>query len=236
MASTSTTHGQTPAPGPPPKRVTRRRAQTRQRLLDAALHVFAEEGFGRSTVDKVCERAGFTRGAFYSNFTSLDELFLAMWEQRADAMLHDLRAALDGLDASGELSDADPDRAVQAVLRVIPVDDAWYRVTAEFTAHALRNPPLRRVMAARERAILEALMPLVEQALARAGRRVADRAALGHALIAVHDGTSVQMLIEPGVEDVRRRREELFGHVLRAYSTEIGHVLRTCSTESEDEA
>ena len=62
-----------------PKRITRRRAQTRQLLLDAALEVFAEDGFGRATVEQVCERAGFTRGAFYSNFSSLDELFLAMW-------------------------------------------------------------------------------------------------------------------------------------------------------------
>ncbi|MFC6066285.1 TetR/AcrR family transcriptional regulator [Streptomyces ochraceiscleroticus] len=199
-----------------PKRVTRRRAQTRQRLLDAALEVFAEEGFGRSTVDQVCERAGYTRGAFYSNFTSLDELFLAMWEQRSGAMLDDLRDALDRL---GDLETVSPDGALRAVLDAVPIDDAWYRVTAEFTAHALRNPSLRRVMAAREEAIHDTLLPLVEAALARAGRRVADRTGLGHALVAVHDGTSVQCLMEPDDEAVRQRREELFRHVVNAYST-----------------
>ncbi|GAA0471788.1 TetR/AcrR family transcriptional regulator [Streptomyces olivaceiscleroticus] len=198
-----------------PRRVTRRRAQTRQRLLDAALTVFAEEGFGRSTVDQVCERAGYTRGAFYSNFTSLDELFLAMWEQRSAAMLADLRTASDRL---GTLESVSPDEALRAVLEVIPVDDAWYRVTAEFTAHALRNPSLRRVMAARERAVQDTLLPLVETALARAGRRVTDRTGLGHALVAVHDGTAVQCLMEPDDAAVRRRREELFRHVVNAYS------------------
>ncbi|WP_052866579.1 TetR/AcrR family transcriptional regulator [Streptomyces niger] len=198
-----------------PRRVTRRRAQTRQRLLDAALTVFAEEGFGRSTVDRVCERAGYTRGAFYSNFTSLDELFLAMWEQRSAAMLADLRTASDRL---GTLESVSPDEALRAVLEVIPVDDAWYRVTAEFTAHALRNPSLRRVMAARERAVQDTLLPLVETALARAGRRVTDRTGLGHALVAVHDGTAVQCLMEPDDAAVRRRREELFRHVVNAYS------------------
>ncbi|MEU6733981.1 TetR family transcriptional regulator [Streptomyces physcomitrii] len=206
--------------GERPKRVTRRRALTRQRLLDAALHVFAEEGFGRSTVDRVCERAGFTRGAFYSNFTSLDELFLAMWEERAAAMRDGLREAIAATEGSGALDADDPERVLRAVLDVIPVDDAWYRVTAEFTAHALRNPPLRRVMAAREAAILDALLPLVEGALARIGRRVTDRTALGQALIAVHDGTSVQVLLEPADPAVRARREELFRHVLMAYSTE----------------
>ncbi|MGI5471910.1 TetR/AcrR family transcriptional regulator [Streptomyces sp. CA-132043] len=198
-----------------PRRVTRRRAQTRQRLLDAALTVFAEEGFGRSTVDQVCERAGYTRGAFYSNFTSLDELFLAMWEQRSGAMLADLRTASARL---GTLESVSPDEALRAVLEVIPVDDAWFRVTAEFTAHALRNPSLRRVMAARERAVQDTLLPLVETALARAGRRVTDRTGLGHALVAVHDGTAVQCLMEPDDAAVRRRREELFRHVVNAYS------------------
>ncbi|MFI2370025.1 TetR/AcrR family transcriptional regulator [Streptomyces sp. NPDC018833] len=196
-----------------PRRVTARRARTRRRMLDAALQVFADEGFGRSTVERICERAGYTRGAFYSNFSSLDELFLAMWEERSQRMLADLREALT------EVSGAAPDEALRAALRAIPVDDAWYRVTAEFTAHALRNPPLRRVMAAREQAILDTILPVVVDALGRTGRRVPDVVALGQALVAVHDGTAVQVLLEPGSEVPHRRREELFRVVLQAYST-----------------
>ncbi|NLU67908.1 TetR family transcriptional regulator [Streptomyces sp. HNM0574] len=198
---------------PVPRRVSARRALTRQRLLDAALETFAEEGFGRSTVERVCERAGYTRGAFYSNFSSLDELFLAMWEQRSTAMREDLRRTL-----AEETAAATPEEALRSALAAVPVDDAWYRVTAEFTAHALRNPALRRVTAAREHAVLDALVPHVVAALARAGRRVPDEAALGHALVAVHDGTTVQVLLEPEDAAVRRRREELFRTVLYSYS------------------
>ncbi|MBD0746132.1 TetR/AcrR family transcriptional regulator [Streptomyces sp. CBMA152] len=204
-----------PAQPPTPRRVTTRRARTRRRLLDSALEVFAEEGFGRSTVERICERAGYTRGAFYSNFSSLDELFLAMWEERSTRMLDDVRAAL------AEVSAAAPEDAVRAALRAIPVDDAWYRVTAEFTAHALRNPGLRRVMAAREQAVQDAVLPVVISALERAGRRVADEDALGQALVAVHDGTAVQVLLDPASDAVRARREALFLHVLNAYSTPI---------------
>ncbi|WP_238774394.1 TetR/AcrR family transcriptional regulator [Prescottella equi] len=199
---------------PRPKRVTKRRAETRQRLLDAAGDVFAEEGFGRSTVEQVCERAGFTRGAFYSNFTSLDELFLAMWEQRSATMLDGIRTALADRPATLTL-----DSAVERVLATIPVDDAWYRITAEFTAHALRNPALKRVMAAREDAILGTILPIVEDALAAAGRRVTDRAALGRALVAIHDGTAVQVLMEPENEAVRQARQRLFVTVVSSYSS-----------------
>jgi AcrR family transcriptional regulator len=37
-------------------------------MLDAAFEVFAARGFGRATVEEVCDAAGYTRGAFYSNF------------------------------------------------------------------------------------------------------------------------------------------------------------------------
>ncbi|MER5443375.1 TetR/AcrR family transcriptional regulator [Streptomyces sp. NPDC002790] len=195
--------------------VTKRRARTRQRLLDAALDVFAEEGFGRSTVEQVCERAGFTRGAFYSNFSSLDELFLALWEERSARMLDDVRNALAGVDPE------DPEAAVRSAIDATPVDDAWFRITAEFTAHALRNPDLRRVMAAREEAIRDAILPVFVAALGRLGRRVTDERALGDALVAVHDGTTVQVLLQPDDAAVRARREALFMNVLDAYSTPL---------------
>ncbi|MFE3445732.1 TetR/AcrR family transcriptional regulator [Nocardia sp. NPDC059180] len=210
--SSSTVH--TPA-----KRVTRRRAATRGRLLEAAYEVFSAAGFGRSTVEQVCEAAGFTRGAFYSNFGSLDELFLTMWEQRAATMLDDVRTTLDeiGID---DVSDVRT--AVERLTDAVPIDDGWYRITAEFTAHALRTPGLSRVMAAREEAIVAALVPTIATALAGVGRTVPDPAALGHALVAAHDGTSVQILLEPDNPVVRARRIDLFCHIVLAYSTDIG--------------
>lgn len=196
-------------------RMTKRRAETRQRLLDAAFDAFADEGFGRCTVEQICERAGFTRGAFYSNFTSLEELFLAMWELRSAEMLRELTGVLE----SETARDVPDLRAgVEQVLRSVPLDDKWFRITAEFTAHALRNPALRRVMVARENAIVAALLPVLEALLNRAGRTVTDRAGLGRAVVAVHDGTSQQCLLEPGDAAVREQRTTLFTHVAMAYS------------------
>lgn len=200
------------------KRVTKRRGETRQRLLDAAFEVFAEEGFGRSTVEQICERAGFTRGAFYSNFEALDELFLAMWEQRSTRLVADVEAIL-GQEDLNELGDVRD--VVERLLGAVPVDDGWYRITAEFTAHALRNPALRQVMAGREDVIAATLTPILTDLLERAGRTVPDRLALGQALVAVHDGTSVQCLLEPDNPAVRARRVDLFTHVVIAYSTRI---------------
>lgn len=196
-------------------RMTKRRAETRQRLLDAAFDAFAEEGFGRCTVEQICERAGFTRGAFYSNFSSLEELFLAMWELRSAEMLRELTGVLES-ETGADVQDL---RAgVEQVLRAVPLDDKWFRITAEFTAHALRNPPLRRVMVARENAIVAALLPVLEALLNRAGRTVTDREGLGRAVVAVHDGTSQQCLLEPDDSTAREQRTTLFTHIAMAYS------------------
>ncbi|MFF2083992.1 TetR/AcrR family transcriptional regulator [Nocardia sp. NPDC058176] len=198
------------------RRVTKRRAETRQRLLDAAYEVFTEVGFGRTRPELVCERAGYTRGAFYSQFGSMDELFLTLWEQWSVRMLDRMREIL----ASREVAEVEDERElVEHVLRAVPIDGKWYRVNAEFTVHALRNPELRALVAAREQANIDAIMPVVEVLLARVARTITDREALGQALIAVHDGTMAQCLIEPDDPRVLARRVDLFYRVILSFST-----------------
>ena len=73
-----------------------KRAQTQDRLMDAATALFAEKGVLAASVEEICERAGFTRGAFYSNFESKDELLLAVVQRKREAIL---KAATDAIDS-----------------------------------------------------------------------------------------------------------------------------------------
>jgi AcrR family transcriptional regulator len=67
-----------------PTRRTRaeKQAETRERLLGAAEEVFRERGFSSATVEEITARAGFSRGAFYSNFESREELFIELLHRR----------------------------------------------------------------------------------------------------------------------------------------------------------
>ena len=67
-----------------PKRLTRKekQAETRARLLDAAEQVFLRSGLQGSSVEEIAAEAGFTRGAFYSNFKSKEELFVELLQDR----------------------------------------------------------------------------------------------------------------------------------------------------------
>jgi AcrR family transcriptional regulator len=62
------------------KRLTRQdsRGETRKNLLDAAQRLIATKGLGTASVEDIAAAAGYTRGAFYSNFSSKDELFLEL--------------------------------------------------------------------------------------------------------------------------------------------------------------
>jgi AcrR family transcriptional regulator len=59
------------------------REDTRRRLFDAAASVFESQGIGAATIEAIADAAGFTRGAFYSNFASKDELIIAMLADHA---------------------------------------------------------------------------------------------------------------------------------------------------------
>ena len=78
------------------KRMTREdsRELTQQRLLDAAQKVFAKKGLDGASVEDIAAAAGYTRGAFYSNFASKNDLFIEMLRRdhnRADAEFFALR-------------------------------------------------------------------------------------------------------------------------------------------------
>ena len=76
------------------KRLTRQesREETRTRIIEAAERVFARRGFDAASVEEISEVAGYTRGAFYSNFTAKEELLLAVIDKRRPRLLSALDA------------------------------------------------------------------------------------------------------------------------------------------------
>ncbi len=67
-------------------RVTRaeRQAQTRESLIAVAREMFLSDGYAATSLDKVAVRAGFSKGAVYSNFAGKDELFYALMTVRPE--------------------------------------------------------------------------------------------------------------------------------------------------------
>ncbi|MFI0234772.1 TetR/AcrR family transcriptional regulator [Streptomyces sp. NPDC017086] len=198
-----------------PRRVTRRRVRTRARLLDAAFTVFAAKGFGRVTIEEVCEAAGFSRGAFYSNFATLDELFFALYRDRAGLLAAQVADAL-AQDGPG----LDVPAAVDRVTEVLLLDVDWLLVKTDFLVHAARDPVVARALLDHRARLREA----IADRLSQAGGHTALPAVLGdadgaaRAVVAAYDGVTTQLLLDRDTEAARA----WLGQLLTALLTDGG--------------
>ena len=199
--------------GDPTPGVSKKRAATQARLLAAASQVFAERGFGRATVEDVCERAGFSRGAFYSNFDSLDGLFFALYSSWSSELIAAVRQAVDL--APSELSLRE---LIDQVISVLPVNRRIHLLNLEFAAHALRHPEVGIALAGSRRRLREALMPVLRIGLIACDPAFDDARLdeLARAVIAVQDGMFLQELLEPADRTLPALRRRLLTTVLDA--------------------
>ncbi|MCF4137011.1 TetR/AcrR family transcriptional regulator [Streptomyces sp. Tue 6430] len=193
------------------RRVTRRRARTRADLLDAAFEVFAAKGFGRVSIEEVCEAAGYSRGAFYSNFASLDELFFALYRQRADLIARQVADALAG-DGPG----LDVPASVDRVTEVLLLDHDWLLVKTDFLVRAARDPAVARTLLDHRATLRGAIAD-------RLGRDsgpgalpavLGDADAAARAVVAAYDGVTTQLLLDKDVDGARAWLKQLLTALL----------------------
>jgi len=136
-----------------------KQARTRSKLMGSAARLFCRRGLEQASVEEIATDAGYTKGAFYSNFKSKEELFLAMLDQRFGEHLERIEAAL--------RTDEAPDEAVRHAgedfLRFVGSDPEWERLYLEFLSYAARNDEFRQEVLTRCRAMNERLEKVYER-------------------------------------------------------------------------
>jgi AcrR family transcriptional regulator len=174
---------------------------TIQRLLDAALETFAERGFAAASVEDVCSRGGFTRGAFYSSFTSKDELFAALFTRELAREMDRVEQLLTGL-----ADEPDPvTAAVDRCLSAFRSDRTWTLVATEYALHAARHPDAAELLRQHREELYTQVTGLIERAAAEAGLRLTVPAGqLARTMAALHDGVSLLALSQPGTPEIER--------------------------------
>ena len=172
----------------------RRREATVERLLDAALETFAEQGFAAASVEDICRRGGFTRGAFYSSFRTKDELFAALMTREVERDLSRVADLLTGLAGEDDPVTAVVDRCLGAFRQ----DRTWTLVVTEYALHAARHPAAAELLRRHQAGFRTELVALIEQAADEVGVQLTVTAdALARALAALHDGVTLHCLSEP---------------------------------------
>ena len=170
----------------------RRRAETVERLLDAALETFANIGFAAASVEDICRRGGFTRGAFYSSFRTKDELFAALFERETARNLARAEEKLAGLEDEDDPVTA----AVERCLSTFRADRTWVLVHTEYALYATRHPEAAAALRRHAEELHRRLTALIEAAAARIGIRLtlpANR--LARIVLALHDGVVIREVL-----------------------------------------
>lgn len=170
-------------------------ARTRQLLVDTARTMFLRDGYAATSLEKVAEEAGFSKGAVYSNFDGKDALCLEVLDgihgEVADAVLGSLEGAatieqaLESFDLWADARLGDPD---------------WSALEAEFTARSRRDPRLRQALGERNRRISQ----MIEGALRRTSQELGLELPMApedaaEALFSLGVGLGIQRSLNPRI-------------------------------------
>jgi AcrR family transcriptional regulator len=175
-----------------------RQATTRAALLRSASRSICEHGMHGASIDRIAAEAGYTKGAFYANFASKEELFLVILDEKFAAELERLEAAMDG---SGKPAD-EARQAAEEFLTYVDRDPEWPRLYQEFATHAARNDAFRAELAARQRALRSRMADV----FARWTSALDVEPALPHADVAamtfvMADGFLLDRIIDPELDN-----------------------------------
>ena len=203
----------------PPKRLTRKekQAETRTRLLDAAERVFLRRGLQGSSVEEIAAEAGFTRGAFYSNFKSKDELFVELLQDRV------YRQYAQMAEQAQEQPGTPRERLRWGIERVRDVqrgeDGAWlFRLWLECLTQATRDEEFRKLAATFWSGNRQLLAEGIKETFEEIGSEPPlSPKQIATAMIALDVGLAVQHLVDPDeapLEDYVPLFDLLFGQMV----------------------
>jgi AcrR family transcriptional regulator len=169
------------------------RDDTRDKLFEAAARVFEEQGINAASIENIAAAAGFTRGAFYSNFASKDELIFAMLEDHVEQVI---RRNLDLLTKHQDLQDyiqayRKIDHSRQDPLGRAPL------LHMEMILFVARAEKRRPELAKRLRARRQMLTEIVTIISKHGGKNFESPSWVAAILLALEDGFRLHRLIDP---------------------------------------
>lgn len=177
------------------KRLTREesRQQTRDRLLEAAHELFIQDGIENTPIERIAEHAGYSRGAFYSNFETKEDVLWALLDRETERVRIDLNRMVElGMPA------ADRMRALRDYVRQYSRDRSHCLFELDCDMFAIRHPQHRERMAAylqRDREIAAGFIRGIFEELGVTGK---DPDLIVGMFIAMAQGMTMQEITAPG--------------------------------------
>lgn len=182
------------------------RIDSRRRLLRAAAKVFAKQGYRGASVDRVVAAAQLSKGTFYWNFNSKEELFFALIDERIDQPIRELTELMKTASPEADMG-AEASRQLAEVLyrnrESVVLDHEYWTL-------AVREPKLRRRYARRRTALRDELAAALQARMRRLGAPTAgvNPHELATAFLCLASGIAQAKLVDPGATP-----DDLFGKI-----------------------
>ncbi len=164
------------------------RLETRARLLESAAQLFARGGYEGASVDLIAESAGYSKGAFYSNFESKEAIFLELLDahkrREIDALAQLLAQDISAPELLSRIRNAETERGN---------DFDFGLLSAEFQLQACRDKEFAKTYAKLHRTHRDTMAGLVVKLFAKLDRTPpSDPKDLADIMMAVITGLSLQ--------------------------------------------
>lgn len=170
-------------------------AERKNQILDTAAAVFAQRGFHQARVDDIVRESGLSKGAIYWYFKSKDEIVRALMQRFFDQEMQDLQALLQ---QEGSVSER-----LLVYVRRVAADVQHIEATGlmplfyDFYTLAIRQEDIRQFLQSYFETFRAALVPLIEQGIARGELRPVDAQAAAVSLGALYEGLILLRTIDP---------------------------------------
>ncbi|OKL50317.1 TetR/AcrR family transcriptional regulator [Boudabousia marimammalium] len=168
------------------KIVTPRRAATRAKLVSATRELIAERGVAATSVEEISERAGFTRGAFYSNFDDIYDILTIVSAQEFAKLQEGLKEAWERVLAENPNNALSLSEIAEKLLAAIPLGKDFYLIQSELALLMVRKPELRQKLAVPRELFHQELGSFLELSLRALGLKLrGDRRAITETIVAL---------------------------------------------------
>jgi AcrR family transcriptional regulator len=178
-----------------PSRRQERTEATRARLIQSAEKIFARDGFEAAKLEEIAADAGYTRGAFYSNFVSKEDLFFALLEKVISERIAVLEKEMAKFRDSEEKL-----RAMREFFLSKTLDRRWCLLAMEFKLFAVRHPEVKRRLAAMHRRFVGPRVGILEEVMKGLGRKLTVSAFVtGVSMAALGNSLMLESMLDPAL-------------------------------------
>jgi len=174
-----------------------RSIETRNRIVEAAMDLFAQNGFEVTSVSDICEKAGVSKGAFYHHFPSKQDIFQQGMEEWLDSIDRQMalvrEAEVNVPEALSQMAHMMPE-VYKAAMGGLPM-------FLEFLSHSYRDPEVLQAMASPHHRYREFFTAMIQDGIDEGSLREVAPDVVSRVIVALAVGLLVEGLVNPDESD-----------------------------------